>query len=97
MNIFDKDTVLQLFLKDVLERHVRSKRGLQVNGTPVTRYHLKTAYDTNDWTATLHVNLGPRQALTLKHTIPLKHMHNQKGRHLYQLAENTVEQLLSNY
>ena len=95
MNISEKDIVLNIFLHDILMKRLHSNTGLIINNNRVTMYQLKTSYSNTIWGVTLRVSFYKNATLTLDHTIPMKYIHRQEGRHLYQLAENTVEQLLS--
>lgn len=95
MNISEKDIVLNIFLNDILMKRMHSNTGLSINDNRVTMYQLKTSYSNANWGVMLQVSFYKNTTLTLDHAIPMKYMHRQEGRHLYQLAENTIEQLLS--
>ena len=95
MNISEQNTILNIFLNDILMKRMHSNTGLCINNNRVTMYQLKTSYSNSNWGVTLQVSFYKNATLTLDHIIPMKYMHKQEGRHLYQLAENTVEQLLS--
>lgn len=96
MDISEKDIVLNIFLNDILKRRFYSETGLNTRDAQITMFSLETECDdaSQVWSAKLLVSIGSK-ALTLKHNIPYKYIRRQEGRHLYQLAENTIEQLLS--
>lgn len=98
MNISEQDIILNIFLNDILKRRFYSETGLSVRDTRITMFSLETVRERDNsswvWSAKLLISIGS-EALTLKHSIPYKYLRRQEGRHLYQLAENTVEQLLS--